>query len=214
MVQNEPWGAFNYYLGGRRSRVAINTDLPVHSFTLPDLVAHEVYPGHHTEHAWKEALLVDGEGHIEETIVLTGAAQSLVSEGIATLAPEIVLGGDGNAAIASIYGDVGVDYDSETASAVRAFRHALEPLSLNAAFQLHEEHRPADDVRDYLIRWALWTPERAAKSIEFLTHPTWRTYVSTYTSGYDLCRAFVGDDVQRFRTLLTEPLTTSDLLSR
>jgi hypothetical protein len=212
MVQNEPWGAFNYYLGGRRSRIALNTDLPVYSFSLPGLIAHEVYPGHHTEHAWKEALLVEGEGRLEETILLTGAPQSLVSEGIATLAPEIVLGGDGDAAIASIYRGAGVDYDAATAPAVRAFRQALDPLSVNAAFMLHEEHRSPDDVRDYLVRWGLWTPERAAKSIEFLTHPTWRAYVSTYTSGYELCRAFVGDDVRRFRTLLTEPVTTSDLL--
>jgi hypothetical protein len=212
MVQNEPWSAFNYYLGGRRSRIAINTDLPVYSFALPDLIAHEVYPGHHTEHTWKETLLVEGEGRLEEAILLIGAPQSLVSEGIATLAPEIVFGGDVDAVVASIYGDVGVDYDSETAPAVRAFRRALDPLSVNAAFLLHEENRPPDEVSDYLVRRGLWTPERAAKSIEFLTHPTWRAYVSTYTSGYDLCRAFVGDDVQRFRTLLTEPVTTSDLL--
>jgi hypothetical protein len=42
-------------------------------------------------------------------------------------------------------------------------------------------------------------------------HPTWRAYVSCYSAGHDLCRDFVGGDVSRFRTLLTEPITTSDL---
>src|SRR5204862_4396193 len=86
-VQNEPWSAFNYYLGGRRSRVVVNTDLPVYTFRLPELGAHELYPGHHAEHAWKEALLVDGAGRLEETIFLTGTPQAVVSEGIASLAP-------------------------------------------------------------------------------------------------------------------------------
>ena len=49
------------------------------------------------------------------------------------------------------------------------------------------------------------------KSIEFLTHPTWRAYVSCYTAGYELCRRFVDGDPARFRTLLTEQLTTADL---
>src|SRR5262249_31666163 len=34
-VQNEPWSGFNYYLGGLQSRVVINTDLPVHSLSVP-----------------------------------------------------------------------------------------------------------------------------------------------------------------------------------
>ena len=29
--------------------------------TLPQIIAHEAYPGHHLEHAWKEAGLVDRE---------------------------------------------------------------------------------------------------------------------------------------------------------
>ena len=88
-VENEPWAAFNYYLGGRRSRVVINVDLPVYAFAVPGLVAHEVYPGHHTERSWKEALLVDEGGRLEETILLTGTPQSVISEGIAMLAPEV-----------------------------------------------------------------------------------------------------------------------------
>lgn len=53
LVSNEPWGGFNYYAGGRRSRVVINTDVPPRADQLPDYTAHEIYPGHHTEHAWR-----------------------------------------------------------------------------------------------------------------------------------------------------------------
>jgi hypothetical protein len=50
LVTGQPWSGFNYYLGDLRSRVAVNTDLPVLSTGLAHLVAHESYPGHHTEH--------------------------------------------------------------------------------------------------------------------------------------------------------------------
>jgi len=212
-VRNEPWAGFNYYLGGRRSRVVINTDLPVYSFAVPGLVAHEVYPGHHTEHAWKEALLVDGDGRLEETLFLTGTPQAVLSEGIAMLAPAVAFAGDEDAVAAGVYADLGIEYDAETAAVVRAFREALEGLSVNAAKLLHEEGRPRDEVRDYLQGWELSTAERAEKSIEFLTHPTWRAYVSCYSSGHDLCRRFVNGDVRRFRSLLTEQLTTRDLVA-
>ena len=76
---------------------------------------------------------------------------------------------------------------------------------------LHEEGRPASEARAYLERWSLLAPERVAKSLEFLTHPTWRSYVSSYSCGYELCSSFVDGDPSRFRTLLTTQLTTADL---
>jgi hypothetical protein len=213
-VQNEPWAGFNYYLGGRRSRVVINTDLPIHALSVPDLVAHEMYPGHHTEHAWKETLLVDEHGKLEETLFLTGTPQAIVSEGIATMALESILGDDENDVVARTFADLGVAYDDAVVPAVRAFRRAIDPLSVNAAHLLNEEGRSHDEVREYLERWGLHTRDRAEKSLEFLTHPTWRAYISSYSSGYELCRAFVAGDTSRYRRLLTEQLTTSDLVPR
>ena len=54
VVTDQPWSGFNYYEGDYRSRVAINADLPHRLGHLPHLVAHEAYPGHHTEHCRKE----------------------------------------------------------------------------------------------------------------------------------------------------------------
>lgn len=210
-VANEPWSAFNYYLGGRRSRVVLNTDRPVDAFFLPLLVAHEAYPGHHTEHAWKEALLVDGNGYLEETIFLVGTPQAVVSEGIAMVALDMALGDETDAVAARVFAGVGVTYDEETSSAVRELRDALSGMPVNAARLLHIEGRPCDEVIDYLQRWGLNTRERAASSVEFLLHPTWRAYTSCYASGHELCRRYVDGDVRRFRRLLTEQFTTGDL---
>jgi hypothetical protein len=210
-VENEPWAGFNYYLGGRRSRVVINTDLPIHSFHIPDLVAHEMYPGHHTEHAWKEVLLAEREGWLEEAIQLTGTPQAILSEGIATMALEIAHGDEADAIAAEIYTGFDAPYDADVVPAVRAFRAGIDALSVNAAHLLHEQGQSIDEVREYMERWSLLPRERIEKSIEFLTHPTWRAYVSSYSTGYELCSAYVAGDASRFRTLLTTQMTTSDL---
>jgi hypothetical protein len=208
VVRSEPWGAFNYYLGGRRSRVVVNTDLPVYSFRLPELLAHELFPGHHTEHAWKEALLVDGAGNLGETIFLVGTPQSTVSEGIASLAPEIVGAPE---IAAAFYAEAGVPYDDDTAAVVEEAYVVLQRSGVNAALMLHADGRPHDEVVDYLERWTLSPREHAEKRLEFITHPTWRAYISSYVSGYDLCSQWVAGDTERFRRLLTEQLSTHDL---
>ena len=96
-VTDEPWWAFNYYLGDLRSRVVLNTDVPTTGYDLIHLAAHEVYPGHHTEHAVKEQLLIRERGAIEEGIQLVPTPQAVLSEGIAEVGAEIVLGDDGHA---------------------------------------------------------------------------------------------------------------------
>ncbi len=57
-VSDEPWSAFNYYQGGLRSRIAINTDTTLIPDFVHGMATHEAYPGHHTEHAWKEQIHV------------------------------------------------------------------------------------------------------------------------------------------------------------
>ena len=64
-VRDEPWWAFNYYLGGLRSRVVVNVDTPDICDDLVELASHEVYPGHHTEHAVKEQLFIRERAELE-----------------------------------------------------------------------------------------------------------------------------------------------------
>ena len=118
LVQNEPWEAYNYYLGGLRSRVVVNTDLPIRASLVVTLVTHECYPGHHTERATKESLLVDGRGYLEETLVLIPTPQSLVSEAIAEVAAGILLGDDEHVLAAEHLAPVGLAREPEVAAAV------------------------------------------------------------------------------------------------
>ena len=90
-VHDEPWWAFNYYLGELRSRVVVNSDQQTTAADLVTLAAHEVYPGHHTERVVKEQLLVREQGFLEESIQLVPTPQSLVGEGIAELGLEVII---------------------------------------------------------------------------------------------------------------------------
>jgi hypothetical protein len=209
-VTDEPWAAYNYYLGGLRSRVAVNADVDMNAAFIGHLMAHELYPGHHTEHAWKEQRLVREQGHLEETILMIGAPQSLIAEGIAQLGEEILLD-DLDAFTAETLGPLGIRYDAELGRAVRKAREPLEHVPGNAALMLHEDGASLDETREYLVKWALVSPKRAEHNVSFINHPVWRAYVSTYTDGYRVCRDWVAGDPAKFKRLLTEQLSPADL---
>ena len=212
VVRDVPWMAFCEYLGGLRSRITVNVDLPLSALELLTIAIHETYPGHHVERAVKDELLVRGRGLLEEAIVLVPTPQSLVSEGIATIAPTMLLGGEAGPELAAVMHDAGIELDLPHALAVR---EALEPCrwaEVNATLMLHEDGASEVEVRAYLERWGLMSPELSAHMIRFFGEPTSRTYVITYPAGQELCRSFVGDDPDRFRRLLTEQVRVRDLL--
>ena len=211
-VRDEPWRAFNYYLGGLRSRVAINLDVPATFDDVVELAAHEVYPGHHTEHSLKERLFVLDRGEIEESIQLVPTPAALVSEGIAEAGPAFVLGPEVNERLDSALREFGFEGDVAHGRAVREARRPLRRVGLDAALMVHEEGASAEEARDHVVRWALVTPEEAEHSVRFVTDPTWRAYVITYSTGYQLCHAWVEGDPARFARLLTEHVRVSELL--
>lgn len=213
LVHDKPWSGFNTYLGDLRSRVAVNTDLPVLSSSLAPLVAHEAYPGHHTEHCRKEIGLVRSRRWLEETIFLVGTPQCLIAEGLADLGLEVVLGPRPEEAVAAHLHPLGIRYDAEAIAAISEVGEVLGAVRGNAAWRLHAEGADPEDVVDDVARWSLLPRARAAKAVEFLLHPTWRAYISCYVEGLPLCRRFVGGDPVRFARLLNEQLVPADLVA-
>ena len=211
LVTGQPWSGFNYYLGDLHSRVAINTDLPVLATSLAHLVAHEAYPGHHTEHTRKEAGLVRNRRFMEETIFLVGTPQCLLAEGLADLGLEVMLGPRPEAVVASHLRPLGIRYDADVIAAVTDAAEALSNVRANAAWRLHVDGADPDEVVDYVARWALLSRPRAEKAVAFLSDDTWRAYISCYVEGLPLCRRFVGGDPDRFARLVSEQLVPADL---
>ena len=217
VVTDQPWSGFNYYLGDYRSTVAVNADVKQLMSNLPRLVAHESYPGHHTEHCRKEAGLVNRKGHAEQTIFLVNTPQCLMAEGLADLALYAAIGPGWGHWAAEIYADLGLRFDGERAEAVSEASAALAGVRQDAAFMLHDEHRDGDEVTAFLRRWLLVNDTRARQMLRFLSSPLWRAYTSTYVEGYRLLRGWLDDRpagvslAERFGRLLDDPLIPSAL---
>ncbi|MCD0166332.1 hypothetical protein [Deinococcus sp. 12RED42] len=215
LVNDRPWSGYNWPLGNLKSRIDINTDLPVLLPALPDLLAHEGYPGHHTEHATKEAGLVRGRGWQEHSIQLINAPECVVSEGIAVNALRAVMTPD--EAEAWLTGELaalaGLDADDIRAFlAVTQVKKALGGVSGEAAMRLHADHAPEGEVLEFLQTYALASEARARQSLRFVQNPNFRAYIFTYSVGGDLVRRAVergGSDT--FAHLLREPVTPGQL---
>jgi hypothetical protein len=158
--------------------------------------------------AWTRGLveLPDGEG------VAHAHAQSPVTEGIAVLAPEVLLEGEGGAALAAVIHGAGIEFDLAHALAVRRAGEPCRWAEVNAALMLHDAGASKAETHAYLKRWALMTSKLAAHMIRFFTEPTTRTYILTYSAGGELCRSYVAGEPERFRSLLTEQTRVRDLL--
>ena len=61
-VKNKSWSGYNWYQGGFRSLIQVNTDLPIYIDRAVDLACHEGYPGHHVYNALLETAPREGTG--------------------------------------------------------------------------------------------------------------------------------------------------------
>ena len=212
VVTDKPWSGFNYYLGSYRSKVAINADLPMRKADLPKLVAHESYPGHHTEHCRKERLLVEGGMRDEHRIFLVNTPECLMAEGLADLGVRVAVGQSWGAWARGIYADLGIAFDGELAESVGRAAAALNNVRQDAAILLHDRGASEDDAVAHLVKWGLVSEDRARKSLAFMTDPLWRAYTSTYVEGYRLLGRWL-DAGGSFQRLLDEPLTPAAIVA-
>lgn len=213
IVSDKTWTAYNWYQGQHRSRVEVNADLPISIVLLVDLAAHEAYPGHHTERTAKDTHLYRDLGRLETSVVIAPAPESLISEGIAMNALEAALGPESFHVVADVLADMDLRFDPIEAHQVQLADMALYASATNAAFMLHEDGAATDEAEEYLREWALESNEKAARTVAFLTDPSSRAYMSAYTDGRRLCRDFAQRAPGNFTRLLTEQLTSADLLS-
>ena len=222
LVRDQPWTAYNWYDGGLRSRVDLNTDLPTRAADLVHTVAHEAFPGHHLEHAWKEANLVEARHRLEASVLLINTPECLISEGLADVGGGFVATPDQEPdLLVELYERAGLPVAADLAAArdaaersaaMRPLRRRLAETRVNASLMRHADGASHEEVLAYLERVGRFAPPVAAKRLEFIEHPLWRTYVFVYHEGEALLRRWL-DAVPahgrpaRFRRLLVEQLT-------
>ena len=208
IVDDAPWSALHRYLGDFASVVTVNAGARLRASQIAPLVAHEIYPGHHTERCRKEAGLVD-RGWGEHRAVLASTPQSLVGEGAAELGLDAVVGPGWGTWAEGVLAAVGVMFDGELAERVAAATAPLARVRQDAALLVHERRKPDGEVLAHLKRWSLVDESRARAVLRFVADPLWRAYTTTYVEGPDLLRPWWarGPSGERLRRVLDEPLT-------
>lgn len=226
LVRDRPWSGYNWYLGGGRSRVELNLDLPIRVGDLIHTVAHETYPGHHLEGAFKESTLVEGQGRLEASLLTINTPECLMHEGLADLGYRFAVPPADEAAL--IEGTIraaglaiaaaGVALREVVARqvAIGGARRILRGIGGNAALLRHADGHSHTEVAEYLTAVGRMTPERAEQRLAFIEHPLWRAYVFVYREGEALLARWLeavpeADRSSRFGRLLAEALAPSTI---
>ena len=212
-AHDQPWGAYAGFLGNGRTAIRINVDLPRDVSFIPFLASHEAYPGHHAEHIVKERTLI-GSGLGEATLRTMNTPESVLSEGQADLAREVVMADwELEDELRRVGRDLGVDGDWAAALAVANASLALEAAFCNASLMVHRDGRSDDEVRDFLLEMTPQPPERVEHAVRVLHDPTGKTYEFTYVEGARLIRPWLERQGQTagFARLLSEQLSPAQL---
>ena len=221
-VTGTSWNAYNWYKGGARSLIQVNTDLPITIDRAVDLACHEGYPGHHVYNALLERSLVRERGWVEFSMYALFSPQSLIAEGTANYGIDMAFPGEARTAFErdSLFHLAGID------TALAARNGQVRQLVKRLDYARNEVARRYLDgaidsaaARAEMQRLWLSTPDAAAKTVRFIDE--YRSYVINYNLGRDLVADWVerGGETPRerwtaFGTLLSTPRLPGDLTAR
>ena len=218
-VNDEPWSGYNWYQGGFRSLIQVNTDLPISIDRAVDLACHEGYPGHHVYNVLLERHLSKERGWAEFSVYPLFSPQSLIAEGTANYGIEMAFPGEERVHFERqvLFPLAGLDADrAERFYEIAEMASQLDYAGNEAARRYLNGEIDGEAAAAYLAKYSLMSPERAAQRVRFID--TYRSYVINYNLGRDLVRAYVerlGDDPEErwrvFSELLSSPRLPSGL---
>ncbi len=221
-VTGKSWSAYNWYKGGFRSLIQVNTDLPIPIDRAVDLAAHEGYPGHHVYNVLLEQHLVRERGWVEFSVYALFSSQSLIAEGTANYGIKVAFPGEERLAFERDVLFPLAGLDPAAAEGYAKVRVQLDKLSYagNEAARRYLDGRiDAAAAAQWLSAHAMTPPARAEQRVRFFDQ--YRSYVINYNLGEDM----VGDYIERrggtadqpakrwdeFRKLLASPRLPSGL---
>lgn len=212
-IYGYPVRALAHYLGNQRARILINPDYPFNLADLLYVVCHEAYPGHLAELMLKEQALLQEKGYGEQAVSFLITPPFVLSEGIALWAHELIFPGDtAEAWLADhIYPTVGIVPDGSDLKKIQEANDILFGVHSNAALMLNEGYSE-EEVRRYLMRYALLDEAGVHRALQTLQRPYCEAYPFTYYYGRRLLAdALRGEHRHTTLTrLLTEQCLPSD----
>ena len=218
-VTGKSWSGYNYYQGGYRSLIEVNTDVPVRINRAVDLGCHEGYPGHHVLNVLIEQHLAKGRDWIEYSVYPLYSPQSLLAEGSANYGIELAFPGRGKLdyEARALYPLAGLPAaEAERFGALQEAMKDLQGARFTIARELLDGRIDEAEAVRLTQRYLLVSPERAKQLTDFAKQ--YRSYVINYGLGLDMVRADVeaaGPTPQarwkRMEQILSEPTLPSDL---
>jgi len=224
-VTGKSWSGYNWYKGGCHSLIQVNTDFPITIDRAIDLASHEGYPGHHVYNCLLETNLVRARKWWEFSVYPLFSPQSLIAEGTANYGIEVAFPGAERVRFEqeALFPKAGLD----GAKAEQYYR--VHALFLKLAYAGNEAARrylngefTRDQAADWLVTYALMSPERAAQRTRFFDQ--YRSYVINYNLGQDMVKRYIesrGGTPEKperrwreFEQLISSPRLPSALLAR
>lgn len=220
-VSDKAWSGYNYYQGGYESLIQINTDFPIIIDRAVDLGCHEGYPGHHVWNLFVEQELVGERGWIEYTVNPLFSPFGPIAEGSANLGIVMAFPGDEKITFERevLFPMAGLDpAKADTLTALNALTRQLSHATNEISRRYLNGELTAEEAAPLIQRYYLASAEKSAQRVRFVDK--YRAYVVNYNIGLDLASAYVdqagADPAARwdaFRTMLTTPMTASDILA-
>ena len=219
-VTGKSWSGYNWYQGGSRSLIQVNTDLPIYIDRAVDLACHEGYPGHHVYNALLEKNLVKDRGWVEFTVYPLFSPQSLIAEGTANYGIEMAFPGEERLRYEEqvLFPAAGLDpAKAREYYEVQALVEKLAYAGNEAARRYINKEIDASQAAAALEKYALMPRARAEQRVRFFDQ--YRSYVINYNLGKDMVRSYIekraGSDMAKrwveFGRLLSSPRLPSGL---
>ncbi len=223
-VTGKPWSGYNYYQGGYKSLIQINTDLPIRISRAVDLGCHEGYPGHHVLNLMIESKLArtenGGRGWKEFEVNPLYSPQSVISEGSANYGIDLAFAPAERLAFERdvLYPLAGLN--PQSAEAFWKMQQATEALS-GARLTIAKLYLDGEITRAKALeltqKYLLLSPARAEQQVGFTDH--YRSYVINYGWGKELVRDFIergkpnaDERWRRMESILSRPVLPADLM--
>ena len=191
-VTNKSWSGYNWYQGGYRSLIQVNTDLPIFIDRAVDLACHEGYPGHHVYNVLLEKNLVKDRGWIEFSVYPLFSPQSLIAEGTANFGIEVAFPGKDRVEFERTVLFPAAGLDGSRAAEYYEVQALVDQLSYagnEAARRYINKQIDATQAAAWLERFALMQHDRAVQRVRFFDQ--YRSYVINYNLGKDMVRRYI-----------------------
>ena len=191
-VKDKPWGGYNWYQGGYRSLIQINTDLPFTIDRALDVACHEGYPGHHVANVLFEQHGVKERGWVELTVAPLFSPLALMMEGTANYGVDLAFSDEDRLRFERdvLFPLAGLDPKQvDRYTQIRKLQKELRYATNEASRRRIDGGADAAATARYLVELGATTPPRAEKLVAFIDFN--RAYVINYNLGEDLVGAYV-----------------------